>query len=122
MSQGVVRSMAEGPASEVARAKGATVQVVLGPDDHVPRFYTRRFTIEPGGHIPCHRHDTIEHEQVVIEGEMRLLLEGKEHLVGAGDCVYIPAGVAHAYRNSGAVPVRFLCIIPAVTDYNTEWL
>ena len=118
----IIRSMDQVAANEVARARGATIQVLLGPDDQLPNFYTRRFSIEPGGRIPMHRHDSIEHEQVVIEGEMRLVLDGQERLVRAGDCIFIPAGVAHAYETVGARPVRFLCMVPAVADYQTEWL
>jgi len=42
--------------------------------------------------------------------------------VGAGDCLLIPAGVAHWYENRGAVPVRFLCMVPLTEAYQTEWL
>jgi quercetin dioxygenase-like cupin family protein len=118
----IVRAMESVSAVEVERARGATIQVLLGADDRVPRFYTRCFTLQPGGHIPAHRHDAIEHEQVVLEGEMVLTLDGHAHRVGAGDCVYIPPGVVHAYDNRGSGPVRFLCIVPATADYRTEWI
>jgi quercetin dioxygenase-like cupin family protein len=108
--------------STVEGARGTSIQVLLGPEDGTPNFVTRRFTIDPGGRIPCHRHPTIEHEQVVLEGEMVLALDEREHVVRAGDCVFIPAGVAHWYENRGAVPVRFLCMVPRTADYTTEWL
>ncbi len=118
----VIRNMDEPRPSPVANSRGATIQVLLGPADGVPGFVTRRFTLEPGGRIPAHRHDTIEHEQVVLSGEMVLTLDGEEHVVRAGDAVFIPAGVAHAYENRKSEPVRFLCIIPKTEDYRTEWL
>jgi quercetin dioxygenase-like cupin family protein len=119
--QPIIRTMDQVAPSEVARARGATIQVLLGPGDELPRFYTRRFTIQPGGRIPLHRHDTIEHEQVVLEGEMRLVLDADERVVRAGDCIYIPAGVAHSYETVGSRPVRFLCMVPAL-EYQTEFL
>jgi len=98
------------------------MQVLLGPEDGAPGFATRRFTLEPGGRIPNHRHATIEHEQVVLEGEMVIGLDGREAVVRAGDCLLIPAGVAHWYENRGAVPARFLCVVPITAQYETEWL
>lgn len=118
----VVRTMNNVPSAAVPEARGVRIQVLLGPDEGVPNFITRRFTIEPGGRIPAHRHDTIEHEQVVLEGEMVLGLDDDAVTVRAGDCVLIPPGTAHWYENRGDVPVRFLCIVPMTAAYQTEWL
>ena len=118
----VVRSMHSAPAARVDGTRGTKIQVLLGPDDGVPNFVTRRFTLEPGARIPSHRHDAIEHEQVMLEGEMVLGLDDEIVTVRAGDCVFIPAGTAHWYENRGDVPVRFLCIVPRTEDYQSEWL
>mgnify|MGYP000423382274 CR=1 FL=1 len=42
--------------------------------------------------------------------------------VAAGDCVFIPPGVAHWYENRTDRIVRFLCVVPRTDDYRTEWL
>jgi quercetin dioxygenase-like cupin family protein len=118
----IIRPIDEVAAAEVQRSRGATIQVLLGPDDGMPNFHTRRFTLQGGGRIPEHRHDTIEHQQVVLEGELTISLDGEQRIVRAGDCIYIPAGCAHWYENRGQDPVRFLCIIPAAAGYGTEWL
>ena len=122
MAEPVIRSMDGAAAVAVERARGATIEVLLGVDDGVPHFATRRFTIEPGGRIPRHRHDAIEHEQVVLEGAMVIGLDDREVEVSAGECLFIPAGVAHWYENRGRVPVRFLCVVPLTSSYQTEWL
>lgn len=106
----------------VPRCRGTTIQVMLGPEGGAPNFDTRHFTIEPGGRIPRHRHDGIEHEQVVLEGRMVLGLDEQELEVGTGDCVLIPAGVAHWYENRETTKVRFICVVPRRVDYQTEWL
>lgn len=122
MAEPIIRAMDAAAAAQVERARGATIEVLLGADDGVPNFATRRFTIEPGGRIPRHRHDKIEHEQVVLEGSMVIGLEDREVEVGAGECLFIPPGVAHWYENRGHVPVRFLCVVPLTSTYQTEWL
>lgn len=106
----------------VPRCRKTSIQVLLGPESGVPNFITRQFTIEPGGRIPCHRHDTIEHEQVILDGVMVISLDGRETEVTRGDSVFIPAGISHWYENRGTVPVRFLCVVPNTADYQTEWL
>ncbi len=116
----IVRDIADVAVQAVDGCPGVTMQVLLGADDAMPNFYTRLFTMAPGGHIRGHRHDIIEHEQVVLEGEIVLTLDGVETTARAGQTVYIPAGVAHAYDNRGEVPARFLCAIPR-GEYQTEW-
>lgn len=120
--KGVVRGPAEAQPVAVERARGATIQVLIGPGEGAPRFFTRKFTIEPGGWIPEHRHASIEHEQVVLEGEMVVSLDGEERTVKAGDAIFIPAGVAHWYENRTKAPMSFLCVVPKTDDYQTEWL
>lgn len=122
MARPIIRPHDQVPARPADHARGATVQVLLGPEEGMPNFYLRRFTVDPGGRIPNHRHDTIEHEQVLIEGELVLTLDGKEATVRAGDHVFIPPGVAHAYDNRGSVAAVFFCVVPATTRYQTEWL
>jgi quercetin dioxygenase-like cupin family protein len=102
---------------------GTKIQVLLGPDDGMPNFFTRIFTVEPGGRIPVHRHNDIEHEQMMLEGELVIILEsGEEKTVKAGDVVYFPPKVAHGYENRGSVPVKLVCIVPKTDHYQTEWL
>ena len=109
-------------AAPVKRARGARMAVLLGPEQGTPNFITRRFLLSPGAYIPRHRHPTIEHEQVMVRGEMVIEIDGVERTVRAGDAIYLPAGCAHAYSNRGAAEVEFLCVVPVTADYTTEWL
>jgi len=119
---GAVIAPGQAPLAPVARARGARMAVLVGPQQGAPGFMTRRFTLAPEGRIPAHRHPTIEHEQVVIRGEMVLTMDGTDHMVRAGDAVFIPAGCAHAYSNVGPEEVEFICVIPQTAGYDTEWL
>jgi quercetin dioxygenase-like cupin family protein len=118
----VVRTLDSVESVSVPRCRGASLKVLLGAEIGVPNFITRQFTLEPGGRIPCHRHDDIEHEQVVLEGSMVIGLDKREVGVGPGDSVFIPAGVAHWYENRESTAVRFLCVVPNTENYQTEWL
>jgi quercetin dioxygenase-like cupin family protein len=42
----------------------------------------------------------------VLEGELAVLVQDEEHLVGPGSCVCAPAGVVHGFRSTS--PARFL--------------
>jgi quercetin dioxygenase-like cupin family protein len=106
----------------VERTRGTAIQILIGPADGAPNFMTRRFTIDPGGRIPRHRHDSIEHEQVMLAGTMTIGLDRREVDVTTGDSIFIPAGVAHWYENRTDEPVAFLCMVPITADYQTEWL
>jgi quercetin dioxygenase-like cupin family protein len=118
----VVRNQDGVEAITVPRCRGTTMKVLLGPESGVPNFITRQFSVDPGGRIPCHRHDHIEHEQVMLEGSMIIGLDGRETEVRPGDSIFIPAGVNHWYENRSADTVRFMCVVPRTDDYQTEWL
>ena len=118
----VVRNFAAVTPAVVERSRGAEIQILIGPADGAPNFITRRFTLAPGGRIPSHRHDSIEHEQFILAGTMVVGLDNREVDVTEGDSVFIPAGVAHWYENRTDEPVAFLCMVPQSNDYQTEWL
>lgn len=109
-------------APPVKRARGARMAVLVGPEQGAPNFVTRRFLLAPGARIPVHRHPTIEHEQVMVRGEMVLGFDEAVHTVRAGDAMFIPAGCAHWYENRSGHEVEFLCIVPNTPGYGTEWL
>lgn len=75
-----------------------------------PRSQTAVMTIAPGadaGPEEVHRGDQIIY---LVEGEAVVQREGKEHRVGRGALVMIPAGARHHVRNPGSVPLFFLTV------------
>jgi len=100
---------------EVVRAgTGASIQVLIGPDE-APNFAMRRFIMEPGGGIPAHT-NRVEHEQYVLLGRAAIGVGDEIMEVKKGDVVFIPAGVPHWYRAEGDEPFEFLCIVPNIPD------
>jgi len=106
----------------VKRARGARMGVLIGPEQGAANFITRRFVLAPGARIPEHLHPAIEHEQVMVRGELVLGADGEVRTVRAGDAMFLPAGCAHWYENRTGEEVEFLCIIPNTAGYETEWL
>lgn len=75
----------------------------------------------PGGSIPKHKHPTIEHEQFVLSGSMKVCIGDEVKEISAGQAVFIPADTSHWYKNEGSEPVEFLCVIPKTSGYETNW-
>ena len=47
---------------------------------------------------------------IVLEGEIRMHLDGTEHVVGEGGIASAPRGVPHAFQVSDADGARLLCL------------
>lgn len=93
-------------------APGTTIRWVIDEvHDGAPNYALRVIEVAPGGHTPRHAHP-YEHENFVIEGQGRVLLNGQWHEVGPGSVIFVPAGMEHTYENTGEMPFRFLCGIP----------
>ena len=117
----IIVNVKDVPDNDVPRSEGATIKVILGDKEKMPNFHTRIFTLAPGTVIPAHHHDTIEHEQVMLEGTMKLTVGDETHIVKPGDVMYLPKGLPHSYENIGDTPVRFVCCIPANLPYTTNF-
>jgi putative monooxygenase len=61
-------------------------------------FSTGTATLKPGAFLPYHAH-VFSEAVTVLEGEARILIEGRAYRLAPRDCVHIPAGVAHLVRN-----------------------
>ena len=105
------------PSEAVPNAIGVSKQVLISPEE-APHFALRCFTIQPGGKMPLHT-NTVEHEQYVLSGKAKVTLGEEHYEVEAGNVVFIPAGMPHAYTNIGEEPFCFLCSIPNLDDRTT---
>lgn len=98
----------------VKAGTGASMQVLLGPDE-MPNFAMRRFIMQPGGGAPSHT-NTVEHEQYVLKGRAKVGIGDEIHEVGEGDVLFIPPGIPHWYEVEGDVAYEFLCLVPNKPD------
>ena len=92
-------------------AEGCTVRWLVSAEDGAPNFAMRQFEVVPGGFTPRHHHP-YEHEVYVLEGH-GVVYEGDQiHPLAPGDVVLVKPDEVHQFRNTGTVPMKFLCLIP----------
>ena len=92
-------------------ASGCTVRWLVGEPDGAPNFAMRQFEVQPGGHTPRHHHP-YEHEIFVLEGNGEVFEGDTPHPLKAGDVVLIKPDEVHQFKNTGATPFKFICLIP----------
>ena len=96
---------------EMQGAAGCRIRSLIGPEDAAPSFSMRQFEVAPGGSTPKHAHGH-EHEVFVLEGSGVVLEGEQEHALRPGVVVFVPPNQQHQFRNTGAGPLKFLCLVP----------
>jgi quercetin dioxygenase-like cupin family protein len=96
---------------EMEGSEGCHVRWLLGEKDGTPNFAMRQFEVAPGGHTPRHSHP-YEHEVFVLEGEGVVYEGDQPHRFQAGDVIVVKPDEVHQFRNTGAAPLKFLCLVP----------
>jgi len=67
------------------------------------------YCLEPNQEQKPHAHADQDKIYVVLEGEARVVVAGKEEMLGPGEAVVAPAGQEHGIRNAG--PGRLLAMV-----------
>jgi hypothetical protein len=86
----------------VNRSTGERIQFMQAEGD-VVRFAWRS---EPGGEITEHLHPSQEERFMIHAGEAHFLVDGVEHVVGAGETIVVPIGARHSECNRGSVSIE----------------
>ncbi|TML05878.1 MAG: cupin domain-containing protein [Actinobacteria bacterium] len=74
----------------------------------------------PGSGPSLHTHP-YEEIFITLEGEATVEASGDEFVVGIGDIVIVPPETPHAFKNTGAGPLRQIDIHVSPT-FSTTWL
>lgn len=61
-------------------------------------------TTLPGGGPPPHQHSREDETFTVLEGEFKLLENGKWRSIPKGEYAFLPRGTVHTFRNVGTTP------------------
>lgn len=90
---------------------GCTVRWLVDEADGAPNFAMRQFEVAPGGYTPRHSHP-YEHEVFVLEGQGVVLDGDRSRPLKAGDVVFVAPDDVHQFKNTGASPMKFICLVP----------
>src|SRR5438046_5655287 len=92
-------------------SQGCHVRWLVDEAQGAPNFAMRQFEVAPGGFTPKHSHP-YEHEVFVLEGEGEILDGDAPQPLRPGTVVYVAPDDVHQFRNTGATPLKFLCLVP----------
>ncbi|MEO8486689.1 MAG: cupin domain-containing protein [Betaproteobacteria bacterium] len=96
----------------------------LGDALGLTRFGVNLVTLAPGGQSALRHWHTLEDEFVwVLDGEVVLVTNDGEQVLGAGQCAGYPGGRrdAHQMQNRGSVPARYLEIGSRIEGDNAHY-
>ena len=79
-------------------------------------------TLPPGTFVPPHIHPTQDEFIYLLEGQLELMLDGREALAKPGDLVAMPMGIAHAiYNRSERTAKCLFWVSPTRRLYDLFW-
>lgn len=110
----MILSIKDIPSTPLQAGQGASMQMLISPEI-APHFAMRKFVIQKGGHMPLHT-NSVEHEQYVIKGSAKVVIDGQTSIASKDDVLFIPAGIAHSYEVLGDEDYEFLCLVPNQDD------
>src|SRR3954469_19803168 len=96
--QGKVWDMAPGRSSALKMLNGQTADSVMLFEEVAPAETA----------TPLHTHQDSDEIAYVISGEITFKIGDKTTVGGPGTCAFMPRGLAHAWKNTGAEPGRVL--------------
>jgi quercetin dioxygenase-like cupin family protein len=98
-----------GAAGARLRALGVALTPKVTADQTNNAYAIFEAELPPGAGVPAQRgrDDLVLY---VLEGELVLAVDWREHRAPAGACAFVPRGTPHAYRNAGRRPARALLV------------
>lgn len=111
--------MTETPTPRIVRARRDSgtpppfgdAQWLLYGEDTGGAFSLAIATVDPGGGPPMHVHQREDETYVVLSGTVEVTVDDRVETLGAGDCVFLPPGIAHRITNPGPAPAQMLMLV-----------
>lgn len=103
----VVRPAGSGPATW---AMGSLFERLINGDESGDQLGASIVTQPPGIATPLHVHACEAEAFYLLDGTMTYQAGEQVLHLGGGDFIYLPLGLPHAFRVTGASPVRYLAL------------
>jgi len=90
---------------------GDQITFLLTGDQTGGTFFLAEVSVPPGGGPPPHIHRREEETFYMQQGTLTVQVGGKTLQASPGDCVYLPRGIMHCFKNTGNEDAKFLMVV-----------
>jgi len=90
---------------------GDQIRFLLTGEQTGGAFFIAEVSVPPGGSTPPHIHRREEETFYVMQGTLSIQIGSKTLQASAGDCVYLPRGITHCFKNTGSGEAKFLVLV-----------
>jgi len=105
-SQGIVIQPGEGPVSSFTPGRAIILKLLSGATGHSIMLFEA--TVPTGTKSTLHRHRDSDEVAYVLAGEVAFLIGDDVTVGGSGTCAFMPRGMPHAWKSTGADTGRVL--------------
>jgi len=99
-AQGVVVQPGEGPVSSFTPGRAIVLKLLGGATGESIMLFEE--TVPAGTKSTFHLHRDSDEVAYVLEGEVTFMIGGEVTVGGPGACAFMPRGVPHAWKSTGA--------------------
>ncbi len=94
---------------ELNELRGRSYKLIVGDEKLECRAMNGGISFfPPSAHAPGHVHDDQEEVVYCLEGQGKLVTQGKSEAIRPGTFMVIPPGVAHSINNTGQQTIKLL--------------
>jgi quercetin dioxygenase-like cupin family protein len=105
-AQGFVVQAGQGPVWDMAPGRSAALKLLGGATGDTIMMFEE--TAPVGTQTPFHLHHDSDEVAYVLSGEVTFKIGDEVTVGGPGTCAFMPRGVPHAWKNTGAETGRVL--------------
>jgi len=105
-AQGIVVQPGQGPALNMSPGRSAELKLLAGATGGSIMMFEE--TVPAGTKSTFHLHHDSDEVAYVLSGEVTFRIGDQVAVGGPGTCAFMPRGVPHAWKNSGAATGRVL--------------
>ena len=102
----------KGEAQDGTSTTGTQTNTLVGRENGGENLTVVSAGIDPGAGLALHVHPGYEEATLVVEDNIKAVLDGETRNLGPGDLLLAPAGAKHTITNQSDKPARVLAIYP----------